>query len=211
MKFSFLSKSGYAQQAHKHITMSRGNSAGTANVGYIMHELGHQAGNNGLYAAYRQAVPSRRGTSGRCMVTNYCGKDYSVPRERNEEFAEVWAAYLTNPAMLKAKGGACEAAYNFFRNRVFPNSKGTPCHDPGNGGINKNGERLGQLDPAKCESTYSPRSNVGDVRALGEYLGDIGHAQEMSSGADSCGFFRRLFGLCGQPAVRRAPPTPRDR
>lgn len=195
--FVFNTEKNYSQQYANRIVMSRNNSAGTANVGYLMHELGHQAGNRGLYAAYKKAVPSRKGTAGRCMVTSYCGKDYAVHRERNEEFAEVWAAYITNPAMLKAKGGPCLAAYNFFQSKVFPNGQATPCHGKGAGGGLASWQPGGSADPNVCiDERPNSRGNWRDIRALGERIGDSAHAQENARGAKRCGFWAALFGTC---------------
>jgi hypothetical protein len=76
-------------------------NGGTHNRALIAHELGHYVGRV-LYNKYFSAVRSR------CRLTRYAGKN------RNEEFAEVFAAYITNPALFSGKGRHCKSAFKFF-------------------------------------------------------------------------------------------------
>lgn len=119
--FNFLnSRRGSSNQAGTTINM-RGGPAKTANTAYVMHELGHRVGNNGYYAKYRSAVKTP------CLATHYCSKSYSRARYRNEEFAEVFAAFVTNPDHLKNAGPSCRAAYDFFAKQVFKNGNLADC------------------------------------------------------------------------------------
>lgn len=78
------------------------------NVAHISHEIGHYAGTHGLYAPYYRRVPP-------CKLTGYSHAAYSAATKRNEEFAEVWAAFLTRPELLyNSKAEACRRAYDFF-------------------------------------------------------------------------------------------------
>lgn len=76
---------------------------GTNNIALIAHELGHQVGNGGGFqSGYEAAVPSS------CRLTTYAGSN------RREEFAEVFAAYVTNPSIFQGKGQNCEKAFKFL-------------------------------------------------------------------------------------------------
>jgi hypothetical protein len=120
-KFVFGSTAGQpSRQTADHIQLNPGNQniralgnhaghshGGTTNTALIAHELGHYVGNNGLYQPYFQFV------RGGCNVSGYSGNRRNG--RRNEEFAEVFSAYLTNPEMLSAKGGACQKALDFMK------------------------------------------------------------------------------------------------
>jgi len=77
---------------------------GTNNVGLHAHELGHFVGFKGLYPKYFAAVPDKN----RCLVSQY------AKTNRNEEFAEAFAAFLMDPEHLKNGGGGCAQASRFF-------------------------------------------------------------------------------------------------
>lgn len=81
-----------------------------SNVAHVTHELGHRAGRAGLYEAYFDEVPV-------CRITKY-GRT-----NRNEEFAEVFAAFVTHPELLsRSPMSSCRRAYDFFL-EVFPQGK----------------------------------------------------------------------------------------
>lgn len=85
--------------------------------GILIHEMGHFVANkNGLYGRYNREVNRK------CKLTNYmlksrAGKKHS---NRNEEFAEVFAAYLLYGKKLRRK---CKKSYNFMRDHVFMGSE----------------------------------------------------------------------------------------
>ncbi|MCB0365943.1 MAG: hypothetical protein H6624_11135 [Bdellovibrionaceae bacterium] len=86
---------------------------GRNNTQHIAHEWGHCLGHlkkNGsrVYDLYKKAVPD-----GSCKPTWYCDKNYSKGQYRNEEFAEVFSLYLTDPEHLHQFPG-CEKAFRFF-------------------------------------------------------------------------------------------------
>ncbi len=79
----------------------------------ITHELGHLVANRGgFYPKYNRAVP------GACRISGYCTHSSAgnAHRNRNEEFAEVFAAFVVAPARLKA---ACPSAYRFMKTQVY--------------------------------------------------------------------------------------------
>lgn len=84
---------------------------GRDNHGVIAHELGHYIGHKGLYKEYRREV------GGGCHVSKYSKKRF------NEEFADVFAAYVTNPDLLKNKGPYCDLAIKFFNKKFGVDAK----------------------------------------------------------------------------------------
>ena len=125
-KFNFRVGTGHSRyDGHAHgdhqISMNRCSSGGTNcnsnNLPHLMHELGHKLGHakmpNGsrYYDAYNKAVTG-------CRHTRYAGK---IRRgTRNEEFAEAFTAFITNPDLLLASGPECIKAYDFFAKQAFP-------------------------------------------------------------------------------------------
>ena len=82
---------------------------GTNNTATLAHELGH-------YIAFRDNFRVKQ------MYENYVQSPctftwYSTVQKngyRNEEFAEVFAAFVSNPSLLQNKGDACDQARVFF-------------------------------------------------------------------------------------------------
>jgi hypothetical protein len=74
---------------------------GVCNKGMLAHEIAHYISirdNQAIQREYeRQINPP-------CYVTRYAGQN------RIEEFAEVFAAFLTNPDLFKGKGQSCDKA-----------------------------------------------------------------------------------------------------
>lgn len=120
--FTFSARKGYSRYSglkrgrHK-ISMNRcdskGNRCGPNNVAHLMHELGHRVGHatspgggEKMYAAY-----GRLGVS--CHLTSYSRHN------KNEEFAESFAAFLTRPELLSGGDAACRRVYSFFARDVF--------------------------------------------------------------------------------------------
>lgn len=113
-----------SRQTQNGIEMSRGAQPRISSVAYFIHELGHYVGNaNGaeLYRAYKSKIQSR------CLFSRYAGRDWTPARARNEEFAEVFAAFVTNPEILLRSGQACAKAFDFFKNEVFEHGTLAKC------------------------------------------------------------------------------------
>lgn len=112
--FKFPKRLRYSRQTGSAIEMGANYTDG--NVAHVMHELGHYVGNRGLYGPYKENVPV-------CEITVYSKVHYTPARYRNEEFAEVWAAFVTNPELLKnSQDAGCREAYAFF-SQVFPEAE----------------------------------------------------------------------------------------
>ena len=98
-----------AQRASRiEIKMNRSES-----VAQYAHEFAHLVGNQGGYAAYRRYM----GNSGYCVVSGYSDNKF------NEQFAEVFAAFVTEPSLFARSRPkkACQKAFNFFKNKFFRN------------------------------------------------------------------------------------------
>lgn len=90
-------------------------------TGRMMHELGHRFGHangNENYNEYRQHMRGKK-----CRITTYCGKSL------NEEFAEVFEAYVVHPDFLAKH---CPDSYAYFKNKLFrnPEALNVSCEDP---------------------------------------------------------------------------------
>lgn len=81
--------------------------------GILVHEIGHFVANKlGLYPKYEKKV------SRKCKLTNYMrsNRDGRKHNNRNEEFAEVFAAYLIYGKKLQK---SCKKSYEFMRDELF--------------------------------------------------------------------------------------------
>jgi len=114
---------GPSRQCGDHVQLNPGNQnclglgttidndphGGTSNVALIAHEIGHKIANSNEqehFNAYKAAVRPA------CEITQYAVKGSGTPR--GEEFAEVLAAYVTNPGIFEGKGRACREAFSFM-------------------------------------------------------------------------------------------------
>ena len=91
---------------------ARGHNHYGNSVAQQVHEWAHLIGNNGVYQRLRSYM---RG-AGDCHVSNYA---LSRP---NEHFAEVFTAFVTEPATLlnnTRTPAACRRAFDFFKNEFF--------------------------------------------------------------------------------------------
>lgn len=117
-RYNFISATGAWNQSANGINVRRipGSATGLL-TGRMMHELGHKVGNTGVYSKYRQATGGKI-----CGITPYAsrGSKKTVSRA-NEEFAEVFEAYVAFPDLLKAQ---CPKSYDYFAKSLFPNSSG---------------------------------------------------------------------------------------
>lgn len=123
-RIEFVDRTGHSEELGRRpgddsyrITMNRcdpdGKNCSANNVAHLVHELGHQLGNSyyrdeeTYYQAYKRLV------RGDCYPTAYSDDRF------NEQFAEVFSAYVTHPELLKTGGPVCERAYAFFAADVF--------------------------------------------------------------------------------------------
>lgn len=105
--FTFPKKKRWSEQNVSAIAMGANHVDG--NVAHIMHELGHYAGGRGLYTPYKSTITTP------CLLTGYSPVNYTKDRYRNEEFAEVFAAFFTHPDLLmKSEQMSCRQAYAFM-------------------------------------------------------------------------------------------------
>ena len=99
------------------VEIHRAGSNSDTNLAHLMHELGHWVGaHDGLYDKYKESVSP-------CQYSSYCKFVNTGQSPRNEEFAEVWAAFITHPEILYKGSPNCKRAYNFFANEVFAKGK----------------------------------------------------------------------------------------
>lgn len=109
--FNYINAGGKWNQSGSGINVRR--PAGTKkgeNIARLMHEYGHLVGNSGAYDQYRKYTNGKK-----CGITGYALKR-SKP---NEQFSEVFSAYVTYPDLLQAR---CPRAFDFFSQKLFPHS-----------------------------------------------------------------------------------------
>ncbi|CAM9862775.1 unnamed protein product, partial [Chrysoparadoxa australica] len=121
--FRFTEDSGSGQRAD-HIKIGRNRSGPNDHnhnghsVAQHVHEWAHLIGNNGAYNQFRRYMDSRSyGSNDYCIVSNYADNN------PNEQFAEVFTAFVTEPAILlnnTRTPAACRKAFEFFRTQFFP-------------------------------------------------------------------------------------------
>lgn len=108
--FRFVdNQSQYSAQRADHIRINRkGHNHYGLSVAQHVHEYAHLVGNQGGYGAYKSFM----GGAGRCQITNY------AMRNRSEQFAEVFTAFVTEPNSLLSNTRtprACKRAFEFFK------------------------------------------------------------------------------------------------
>lgn len=143
------------------------------NIALVAHELGHQVGNSkGWYGRYNQAVSTP------CQYSDYSRANHGFGA-RNEEFAEVFSIFLTNPSYLKNGSEACQDAYKFFSRQMF-GGRESDC----SGGGGDPAEADVMLASAQtsaggdtCDEDPS-RRNHADLAETSRYLETAAHAQE---------------------------------
>lgn len=116
-----LSISEKAQGDIQHSPTGRGNHA------LLVHELGHYIGHRNHSATSAQGGTSLythyRNSVAKCNISGYATNDKT---RRHEEFAEVFAAYVTNPKMLTEVKG-CSEAIDFFAKLFGENAPAKDC------------------------------------------------------------------------------------
>jgi hypothetical protein len=124
VEVEFNNKSGSSRQVSaKKIEICRNGHAHLGNTGLLAHELGHVIGNyksGRFYSAYKSQIQPG------CNVSRYSHTNYSSTTARNEEFAESFAAFVTNPSLLQNGGPSCQKALAFFK-KEFPKGQQAGC------------------------------------------------------------------------------------
>lgn len=88
-------------------------------AGFVVHEIAHHVGNHGRgYLGY----------PGGCHITGYCTHTRSgiAHHSTNEEFAEVFAAYVLNPGLLRKTTG-CGPAFRHMHKLFGGRAPGMSC------------------------------------------------------------------------------------
>lgn len=112
--FNFGARSRVSRPGMNDVNM--GHNYHDGNVGHLMHELGHVVGSHGLYASYKANTRP-------CRVSNYAPtvwRDIGQP-PRQEEFAEVFSAFVIHPELLINK---CPDAFHYMAG-FFKNARGS--------------------------------------------------------------------------------------
>jgi hypothetical protein len=108
-----------------------------------VHEWAHLiGGKGGAYAAYKRhmGLPNRGTTSSKstsyigdfCMVSGYADNNPSKNNIKyvNEQFAEVFTAFVTEPGLLiDNPSKPCQKAFDFFVNWFDAGNKVYECYD----------------------------------------------------------------------------------
>ena len=106
----------YAQQSNGPIEIG---PKAAGNFAVYTHELGHIVGNreidnHSIYGLYNKAVPVA------CHPTRYSKVSHGHGA-RNEEFAEVFAAFVLAPKLLENVSESCNKAADFMKTFIFSN------------------------------------------------------------------------------------------
>lgn len=110
--FIFKDGNGHSRQTGGGIILKRNGAKNySTNVAQLVHELGHLVGNQGGYGQYRKYVGTKP-----CVVSSYSASKF------NEQFAEVFAAFVTYPELIENNDSkACQMAFQFFSRAMFDN------------------------------------------------------------------------------------------
>lgn len=120
--FKFVDANGSAQRAGYILigrnTASKGHTHNHGNsVAQHAHEWAHLIGNQGAYAEFRRFMGGGRyGSKDYCMVSNYADNN------ANEQFAEVFTAFVTEPRILLNNSRTpenCRRVFQFFKDHFF--------------------------------------------------------------------------------------------
>lgn len=159
--FIFRNKGTHSQQTPAGIIISRrGAMKFGSNVAQLIHELGHLVGNQGGYGDYYRHVGKAP-----CVVSGYSDDRF------NEQFAEVFAAFVTKPTLIKNNPStACKKAWNYFSNVMFSSGENAIACMRGKaneliarrgelGAINDDGEEVSENGTAIDESETPAQPN----------------------------------------------------
>lgn len=116
------------------IHIGRGNHDHGNSAAQHAHEWAHLIGNQGGYDMFKRymADGGRYTSRHRCLVSGYADNVTSSGRIEGEQFAEVFAAFVTQPSLLlnnTKTPGNCQKVYKFFRDVFFKRgSRVSSCH-----------------------------------------------------------------------------------
>ncbi len=112
-----LMAASFEPHNHPHGAHCHHGANGHNNISRLLHEAAH-------YIGHRPAPAPRRGTmydaytaamsGGVCAVSGYASSDSARSTDKNEEFAEAFSAYVSNPELLTDEKG-CAPAREFFK------------------------------------------------------------------------------------------------
>lgn len=124
----FREKKGHSAQRTGEIAINRNGALNYGeNIAQLAHEIGHLVGNNGMYGDYRAAIGSTHRHPKYCKVSGYSDD------KANEQFAEVFAAFVTRPELIKSsKDPVCKKAYAFFKRAFTNGALADKCFDAQN-------------------------------------------------------------------------------
>jgi hypothetical protein len=118
-----INNSNGAGQRVDHIKIGRsGKKNFGLSVAQHIHEWAHLIGNNGAYQTYRDHL--NKTGEGYCSVSGYSNSKF------NEQFAEVFTAFVTEPKILLDNAStpkACRAVYEFFENWFNAGNRALDC------------------------------------------------------------------------------------
>ncbi len=130
--FNFKDANG-SWQGGDAIHIGRGNHDHGNSVAQHAHEWAHLIGNQGGYEKFKRYMGGSDGykRSDHCLVSGYADNVTSSGRIEGEQFAEVFAAFVTQPSLLlnnRKTPENCRKVFNFFRDEFFKNgSKVNSC------------------------------------------------------------------------------------
>lgn len=121
--FNFKNSNG-SWQGGDAIHIGRGSHDHGNSVAQHAHEWAHLIGNQGGYAMFKRYMGGSGGysRSDHCLVSGYADNVTSSGRIEGEQFAEVFAAFVTQPSLLlnnTQTPGNCRKVYNFFKDHFF--------------------------------------------------------------------------------------------
>ena len=133
------------------------NIIGNFGTGLLAHEIGHYVGNRGGYNGYPVG----------CHISQYTthtlsGRRHAPGTQRNEEFAEVFAAYVLQPERLRQYPG-CQAAFNHMRRMFGGRDPGNDCGSGQGGPATMMADR-GAGTPARAGRPGDARTQVAAPR-----------------------------------------------
>ncbi|MFN7728308.1 MAG: hypothetical protein ACK5P7_04055 [Bdellovibrio sp.] len=183
-RVEFNNRMAYSRQKSTNppvIEICRNGHPHLGNVGLLAHEFGHLVGNQNnarMYSQYKSRINPR------CCLTKYSCENRN-PQPRNEEFAEVFAAFIANPSVAENAGGSCAAALSFFKG-AFKNGAQAGCGSSPTILANSASDApirsytdVPQLDPVQTSVSAAGRTS-GSAFTVGPWMAMIGPLAAMA-------------------------------